>query len=51
MHNSLQNYVVLTLSSIYRDRNVEIYKRQKDSIYKDKTTDFLSLRSKLKMKQ
>ena len=50
MHHSLQNYVVLTLPSIYRDRNVAIYKLQKESIFKDKTKEFLSLRDKRKMK-
>jgi ubiquinone/menaquinone biosynthesis C-methylase UbiE len=51
MHHSLQSDVVLTLPGIYRDKNIEVNKLQKDSISKDKTTDFLSLRSTLKMKQ
>ena len=32
-----QNYVVLTLNSIYIDKSVEIYELHKNSIYEDKT--------------
>jgi hypothetical protein len=32
-----QNYVILTLNSIYKDKHLEIYELKKDSIYMDKT--------------
>lgn len=32
-----QNYVVLTLNSIYIDKSIEIYELHKNSIYEDKT--------------
>jgi hypothetical protein len=32
-----QNYVILTLPSIYKDKNLEIYELKKKSIYEDKT--------------
>jgi hypothetical protein len=32
-----QNYVILTLNSIYKDKHLEIYELKKDSIYIDKT--------------
>lgn len=32
-----QNYVILSLDSIYNDKNLEIYELKKNSIYEDKT--------------
>ena len=32
-----QNYVILSLDSIYKDKNLEIYKLDKNSVYKDTT--------------
>jgi len=32
-----QNYVILILNSIYKDKHLEIYELKKDSIYMDKT--------------
>ena len=46
MHHSLQNYVVLTLPSIYLDDKLEIYELGPDSEFIDKTKDFMSLRDK-----
>ena len=34
-----QNYVILTLNSIYKDKNLEIYELKKDSKYIDKTSN------------
>ena len=36
-----QNYVVLTLESMYKDNKIEIYKFSKNSVYKDKTKNIL----------
>lgn len=46
IHHSLQNYVVLTLPSIFCDTEFEIYKLEKTSIFKDKTIDYMSPRDK-----
>lgn len=46
MHHSLQNYVVLTLPSVYADPDLEIYDLTADSDYKDRTREFMSLRDK-----
>ena len=46
MHQSLQNYVVLTLPSIFADAKLEIYKLAKDDSFEDKTRDFKSLRDR-----
>lgn len=32
-----QNYVILSLHSIYKDKNIEVYELKKDSTYEDKT--------------
>ena len=48
MHHSIQNYVVLTLPSIYRDDALEIYRWANGIEFKDKTKDFISLRDKRK---
>jgi hypothetical protein len=50
MNHSLQNYVVLTLPSIYRDKQLEIYELTKGSGFDDKTIDFLSRRDRQKDK-
>mgnify|MGYP003333916458 CR=1 FL=1 len=36
-----QNYIVLTLESMYKDNKIEIYKFSKNSMYKDKTKNIL----------
>lgn len=38
-HRRPQNYVILTLSSIYLDKDIEIYEFKKNSSYKDKTNN------------
>lgn len=48
MHHSLQNYVVLTLPSIYRDEHLEIYEMAREAEFQDKTKDYVSRRDKLK---
>ena len=32
-----QNYVILSLKSLYKDKKIEIYELKKDSLYKDNT--------------
>ena len=46
MHHSLQNYVVLTLPSVYADKRLEIYIMQRDSQFADKTKDYVSRRDR-----
>lgn len=48
INHSLQNYVVLTLPSIYSDDSLEIYKMVKHAEFKDKTIDYVSRRDKRK---
>lgn len=50
MHHSLQNYVILSLPSIFQDSKLEIYHLTKNSVYKDKTREFLSRRDKFRLK-
>ena len=44
MHHSLQNYVVLTLPSVYADSRLEIYELSKTAVFEDSTRDHLSRR-------
>jgi hypothetical protein len=46
MHHSMQNYVVLTLPSIYADERLEIYQLTKTANYEDKTRDYMSRRDR-----
>lgn len=46
IHHSLQNYVVLTLSSVYCDDELEIYKLLKTDVFKDKTQEYMTNRDK-----
>jgi hypothetical protein len=46
VRHSLQNYVVLTLPSVYADDKLELYEFRKDSQLKDKTKDFVSRRDR-----
>lgn len=46
MHHSLQNYVVLTLPSIYADERLEIYLLTKTATFEDKTRDYMSRRDR-----
>ena len=46
MHHSLQNYVVLTLPSIYRDERLEIYEMTRTAEFEDKTKDYVSRRDR-----
>jgi hypothetical protein len=48
INHSLQNYVVLTLPSVYRDEQLEIYEMTKTVAFQDKTADFVSRRDKRK---
>ena len=48
MNHSFQNYVVLTLPSIYRDEHLEIYELRRSLTFEDKTTDFASRRDRRK---
>lgn len=44
VNHSLQNYVILTLPSIYLDQHLEIYQMSKTTEFHDKTQDFVSRR-------
>jgi hypothetical protein len=46
MHHSLQNYVVLTLPSIYADAQLEIYLLRKTTEFADKSCDYMSRRDR-----
>ena len=46
VHHSLQNYVVLTLPSVFADDKLEIYALRKDSAFEDKTKDYASRRDR-----
>ena len=46
MHHSLQNYVVLTLPSVYVDAQLEIYRLSKIAPFADKTRDYMSRRDR-----
>ncbi len=46
VNHSLQNYVVLTLPSIYHDRRLEIYEMTRAAKFQDKTVDYASRRDK-----
>jgi hypothetical protein len=46
INHTLQNYVVLTLPSVYADDKLEIYKMGKVSQFEDRTKDHVSLRDK-----
>jgi cyclopropane fatty-acyl-phospholipid synthase-like methyltransferase len=46
IHHSLQNYVVLTLPSIFADEELEIYSLTKGATFKDKTQEFMTPRDK-----
>ena len=44
VNHSLQNYVVLTLPSVFNDDNLEIYELRKHTRFEDKTRDHISRR-------
>jgi hypothetical protein len=46
IHHSLQNYIVLTLPSIYADKQFEIYVLKKTSKFEDKTREYLTPRDR-----
>jgi hypothetical protein len=46
MHHSLQNYVVLTLPSVYVDAQLEIYRLSKTAPFADKTREYTSRRDR-----
>jgi ATP adenylyltransferase len=46
IHHSLQNYVILTLPSIFCDEELEIYKLTKTDVIKDKTQEYMTPRDK-----
>ena len=48
VHHSLQNYVVLTLPSVFADECLEIYALRKDSHLDDRTKDYVSRRDRLR---
>ena len=48
IHHSLQNYVVLTLPSVYADDKLEIYNLTRGSRFEDKTKEYMSRRDKLR---
>jgi SAM-dependent methyltransferase len=50
VHHSLQNYVVLTLPSVFVDGRLEIYRLRKDDKVEDKTKDHVSRRDRLRDK-
>ncbi len=44
--HSLQNYVLLTLDSVFADDTLEIYELEKQGTFEDKTRDFVSPRDR-----
>jgi len=46
VNHSLQNYVVLTLPSIYSDKHLTIYEMTKTAEFQDETRDFVSRRDR-----
>ena len=46
VHRSLQNYVVLTLPSVFADEDLEIYEFRQGSRFEDKTKDYVSRRDR-----
>ena len=48
VHHSLQNYVVLTLPSVFADEKLEIYEFRKSSDFEDRTKDYVSRRDRLR---
>ena len=50
LHHSFQNYVVLTLPSIFSDKSMEIYVLKKTSKFDDKTMEFLTPRDRRVMR-
>ncbi len=46
MHHSLQNYVVLTLPSVFADEQLEIYALRRGTVFEDKTREYLSRRDR-----
>lgn len=50
IHHSLQNYVVLTLPTVYSDASLEIYSLKKGSKFNDKTQEYLTPRDRRVMR-
>jgi hypothetical protein len=50
MHHSLQNYVVLTLPSIFEDERIAIYALDTQAVFEDRTRDYLSQRDRRKLR-
>jgi SAM-dependent methyltransferase len=48
VHHSLQNYVVLTLPSVFADEQLKIYELRKESEFEDKTKDYVSRRDRVR---
>lgn len=46
LHHSLQNYVVLTLTSVYADEKLETYELRRTDSFKDKTIEYLTPRDR-----
>jgi len=46
VRHSLQNYVVLTLPSVFADAQLEIYELRRDSAVEDRTRDYVSRRDR-----
>jgi len=51
IHHGLQNYVVLTLPSIFAAADLEIYELRRDSEFKDRTKDYVSRRDRRRDKR
>jgi hypothetical protein len=51
IHHSLQNYVVLTLESVYATTDLEIYVLRKGDNYKDKTQEYLTPRDRRSLRR
>jgi len=46
INHTLQNFVVLTLPSVFSDDKLEIYDMEKHNVFEDKTKDHISMRDK-----
>jgi len=50
MQHSLQNYVVLTLPTVFEDQRIAIYVLDSQAVVADKTRDYLSRRDRRRLR-
>ena len=50
MQYSLQNYVVLTLPTVFEDQRIAIYVLESQAVVADKTRDYLSRRDRRRLR-